>query len=143
MIKKVLNKKILLMSLLLFLLPAGMAFAQTDFTGAYRVSSWTLSVDLDLTHQVDICIITSQGDTAMIFVYNEGQLNPQDPYTGVRHAIIMSNYISSSRTFRDVEYLGQGIIDQLTGRISRVGNRVTVEVLFDGYEFDKLELSPL
>ena len=135
-------KKIIILSLVLTgcLLSA---FGQAaEFNGIYWVQSWTLNRNTDMTNEVESSLIAGQSNTVMIFVYTSGRPNPNNPNNGVRHTIIMSNYNSATRTYRDVEYVGQGIIDQLTGRLSRSGNRVTVEVFFDGQEFDRLVLVP-
>ena len=115
---------------------------QSNFQGLYRVNSWVLNNEINLTSEVEFAVVVEENNAVLILVYHAGRLNPNEPLTGVRHGIAMSNYCNDCQLFHNVEYIGQGVIEQLDGRIRRVGNIVRVEIFFDDEEFDVLEFVP-
>jgi len=115
---------------------------QDNFQGLYRVSSWVLNNEINLTSEVEFAVVVEENNAVLILIYHTGRLDPNEPLTGVRHGIAMNNYCNDCQLYHTVEYAGQGAIEQLDGRIRRVGNVVRVEIFFDGDEFDVMEFMP-
>ena len=117
----------------------GQNFNYDGIQGTYRISSFILFSQSDETQQVGNCLVWDTSDGIVFLILRSGATSWRNG--GTRNAFIFDKYNATLNLFETIKDSGGNVMEGVSGRLIRTGNRILFELLYRGSEQIKMEMS--